>query len=274
MSTYSVSRVNTYLQNPWKHWCKYVAGYKPNYDPEANKYMDRGTVFHRCMELSVEKPELSVGEIKALAVMEAHEKGFAQEAKDSGTLAFDRYLEDPFVDLSKVIHTEYELRYPISVVDEMDFLGYVDAIVDNGDGTVTLIDYKTYSNAPQEDKMKYSLQAHMYMYVATKLGFKVKGFVFDCVNPKAVLKGRAYKTKRIQFAYNEALAQEMFEQFVILTCVIEQNQDLKMYVPGDYMPDMYDYLYKVFVGEINEDLDSFIEENFTIKEGFEEDKYE
>ena len=43
MTTYSVSRVKTFLENPWKHWCKYLAGYKEKQDPEVTQYMDRGT---------------------------------------------------------------------------------------------------------------------------------------------------------------------------------------------------------------------------------------
>ena len=39
MTTYSVSRVKTFLDNPWKHWCKYLAGYKEKQDPELTQYM-------------------------------------------------------------------------------------------------------------------------------------------------------------------------------------------------------------------------------------------
>lgn len=265
MEKYSISRINTYLSNPWKHWCRYIAKYKPLYDPEANKYMDRGTVFHKAMEEIAKGEEVNTAE--ALAILDATERGFAQEAKDTGIIALRRYIEENGLDIpNKAKETEYKLEYPIS--DTAEFIGYIDAIVDNGDGTVTLVDYKTYSNSPQEPKLKYSLQANMYMYVATQLGFKVKGFMFDCVNPKAVLKGRAYKTKRIEFRYNENVAQEMFEQFCMVVESIQKFPDLKMYVPGDYLPDMYDMLYRVWVGDITEDLDEFVDKYF---EGFEEE---
>lgn len=266
MERYSISRLNTYLENPWKHWCKYIAGYKPHYDPEYNKYMDRGTVFHKAIE------ELAKGrsknEAEALAISMAHENGFSEEAKETGIIAFNRYLSEHDVNLSdfakSILHTEYELNYPIS--DTAEFIGFIDAIIDNEDGTVTLVDYKTYSNAPQETKLKYSLQANMYMYVAKQLGFNVKGFMFDCVNPKKKLVGRAYKTKRIYFNYNENVGEVMYNEFCNLVTIIENNLDFKMYVAGDYMPDMYDLLYKVWVGDVNEDLETFIEENFTVKE--------
>lgn len=260
MSKFSVSRVNTYLENPWKHWCKYIAKYKPIYDPEENKYMDRGTVFHKAIEMLAQGKDKD--EAMSIALSEADEKGFADEAKECGSVAFSRYLSEHDIEtITDVIETEYELNYKLS--DTADFIGYIDAIRDNGDGTVTLIDYKTYGNAPQENKLRYGLQANMYMYVATQLGYKVKSFMFDCVNPKTVLKGRAYKTKRIEFIYNENVTQEMFEQFCELVKMIENYPDFKLYVAGDYMPDRYDLLYKVWVGDVVEDLDEFIEKNFT-----------
>lgn len=265
---FSISRVNTYLENPWKHWCKYQAKYKPKYDPEANKYMDRGTVFHKVMECMGKGTPLE--KAKLIALQEAEEKGFAEEAKQSGIVAVDRYLEEHKNDPDfNIIETEYHLDYPIS--DTAEFTGFIDAIIMNVDGTITLIDYKTYSNAPQENKLKYSLQANMYMAVATKLGFKVKGFIFDCVNPKLVLKGRAYKTKRIQFRYNSIVAENMYNQFCEVVKMIEQFPEFNMYVPGDYLPDMYDMLYKVWVGDIMEDLDTFLETHFEMENDLEND---
>lgn len=259
---FSVSRVNLYLENPWKHWCKYIKKLKPIVNREDTKYMDRGTVFHSVLE-GIAKGK-SVEEAKAFALVSAHEKGFVQEAKDTGILAFERYANEYNPDWSKfadsILHTEYELNYDLS--DSAVFNGFIDAIMDNGDGTVTLVDYKTYSKAPQADKMKYSLQAHMYMYVATQLGFDVKGFMFDCVNPTPVLKGRAYKTKRIEFLYNDALSGLMFENFCRMVEMIQANPEFNLYIPGDYKPDILDYLFKVYTGEVSEDLETFLEEYF------------
>lgn len=74
MGRYSVSRVNTYLENPFKHWCKYIAKYKPKYDNEKNKYMDRGTVFHKAMELFSE----SKGNISKLEVAQKIKQGIVK----------------------------------------------------------------------------------------------------------------------------------------------------------------------------------------------------
>lgn len=262
MEKYSISRINTYLENPWKHWCKYISKMKPKYDPEVNKYMDRGTVFHKVMECMGKGQDEA--NARATALLMANEEGFAQEAKDCGFLAVDRYLEEYGTErFDKVIETEYELNYQLS--DTAEFIGFIDAIVQNDDGTVTLVDYKTYGNSPSADKLKYSMQANMYMYIATKLGFNVKDFMFDCVNPKATLRGRAYRTKRVSFRYNERTSEFVYDQFLKIVKLIEADPEYKAYTIGDYMPDMYDMLFKVYVGDVTEDIEEFIDRNFIVK---------
>lgn len=66
---FSVSRLNTYLENPWEHWCKYIAEYKELPNPERSKYMDRGTIFHTAMEIMADhNGELSEEKVKHLAL--------------------------------------------------------------------------------------------------------------------------------------------------------------------------------------------------------------
>ena len=105
MTTYSVSRVKTFLDNPWKHWCKYLAGYKEKQDPEVTQYMDRGTYFHRGMELLAQsKGKMTQEELYAKLREIYAESGFLEEAKLSGELAIDRYLsEGEPVDFEKII---------------------------------------------------------------------------------------------------------------------------------------------------------------------------
>ena len=103
------------------------------------------------------------------------------------------------------------------------------------------------------------------MYVYSQLGYNVRDMIFDCVNPKLKLTGRNYKRKTIRLVYNEYRTQNFFEQFVQLVDMIESNPDFKLYIPGSHKPDAYDYLYKVYIGEMMEDLDGFIEKNFTKK---------
>lgn len=265
MNRYSISRVNTYLENPWKHWCKYIAKYKPKEGKINTVYMDRGTVMHRVMEL------VATGTDSKEALKQASVVDFAQESIDGGIRASERYFEHfGFEGLFKTTEVEKEITLDISeevgLGTEIGFIGYVDAVRTNEDGSVTLVDYKTYSTKPAQDKMVLSLQANMYMYVMTKLGYNVRNFVFECINPKEKLVGRAYKYLAIDMPYREALCDEFFEQFCMLVRMIEQNPEFKMYKYGDYMPDIYDELFKVWQGIVTEDFDTFVAENFLEEE--------
>lgn len=264
MTTYSVSRVKTFLDNPWKHWCKYLAGYKEKQDPEVTQYKDRGTYFHRGMELLAQSKGKMTQEDLYAKLREIYaESGFLEEAKLSGELAIDRYLsEGEPVDFEKIIETEHQVYYDLP--NGHQFTGIIDAVIQNDDGTVTIVDYKTHSTAPTDDEYRYSLQGNLYMYVYTQLGYNVRDMIFDCVNPKIKITGRNYKRKTIRLVYNEYRTRDFFDQFVNLVDMIESNPDFKLYIPGKsgHKPDAYDYLYKVYIGEMMEDLDEFIEKNF------------
>lgn len=264
MTTYSVSRVKTFLDNPWKHWCKYLAGYKEKQDPEVTQYMDRGTYFHRGMEiLAQNKGKITQEDLYAKLREIYAESGFLEEAKLSGELAIDRYLsEGETVDFEKIIETEHQVYFDLP--NGHQFTGIIDAVIQNDDGTVTIVDYKTHSTAPTEDEYRYSLQGNLYMYVYTQLGYNVRDMIFDCVNPKIKITGRNYKRKTIRLVYNEYRTKDFFDQFVHLVDLIESDPEFKLYIPGKsgHKPDAYDYLYKVYIGEMMEDLDEFIEKNF------------
>lgn len=78
---------------------------------------------------------------------------------------------------------------------------------------------------------------------------------------KEKIVGRNYKTHKITIPFNE-VSSYYFKEFCEIVSMIKQYPDFKLYVPGDYMPDGYDYLFKVFTGEINEDWETFVEKNF------------
>ena len=54
----------------------------------------------------------------------------------------DEYGKEAFKD---VIHTEYRLDYTLTKGNK--FIGFIDAIITHKDGSVTLVDYKTYSSS-------------------------------------------------------------------------------------------------------------------------------
>lgn len=264
MSRYSVSRVNTYLENPWKHWCKYIARYKPKDGEIDTRWMDRGTVMHRVMEL------IATGTDSQEALKQASAVDFSQESIDGGIRSAERYLEYfGIAGLLQTTEVEKEITLSISYdtgIPDTSFIGYVDAVRDNGDGTVTLVDYKTFSTKPDVDEKVFSLQANLYMYVMTQLGYTVRDFVFECVNPKEKMTKRNYTHLEIRMPYREELCKEFYEQFCIIVRMIETNPEFKLYKKGSYMPDVYDDLFKVWQGIIVEDLETFLEEHFIVPE--------
>lgn len=261
-NVFSVSRINLYLQNPFKHWAKYTEGLREKHSPERHRFMDCGTVFHKAMEILANNNNAHVAKLEALN--DASEKGFAEVAKEEGIIAFDRYLEEQgLLDDYSNYKTEVEVSYKL--YDDNYFLGYIDAVIENEDGTVTLVDYKTYRNAPQESKLRYSLQAQMYMAVMDRIGLKVKGFEYHCINPKLVLKGRSYIFRKISIPFRKETAGIFYDEFVRVVKIINNNPSFGLYIPTDYAPDSYDKLYKIIIGDVEEDLDKFVEENFDKK---------
>lgn len=260
---FSISRVNLFLENPFAHWVKYTQGKTPKPNPEYDKYINRGTVFHRMAEYFA-KGDLCFDEVSQAVKEEYSEAGFVEESFEGAFVAMERLLEErgtePF---ENILETEKKIELPLNVERGTKFLGFVDAVKDNRDGTVTLIDYKTFSNAPQEADLAYSLQAQCYMHVCTELGYKVKSFVFEAVNPKLKITGRNYKTKKIVIPYDEALAEDTFEEFKHLTEIISDNEYFSLYrFDSKRMPTAYDTLYKYMLEGDEKKIEEFLESAF------------
>ena len=83
-------------------------------------------------------------------------------------LAYDKVI--PLVEDIKILHQEYK-------IDSEDFVGIIDLITENDDGTVDVFDFK-YSN--NVDNYHDSLQLHIYQYYLEQQGFKVNrlGYIF------------------------------------------------------------------------------------------------
>lgn len=261
--TYSVSRVNLFLDNPFAHWVKYTQGKIPKPNPEYDKYMNRGTIFHRMAE-HFSKGDVSLDDVQQFVKEEYADSNFVEASFDGAFVAMERLLEErgtePF---ENILETEKKIEIPLNFEKGTKFVGYVDAIKDNGDGTVTLVDYKTFSNAPQEADLTYSLQAQCYMYVCALLGYKVKSFVFEAVNPKLKITGRSYKTKQVVIPYDEALAEDTFSEFKQLTDIIDSNGGFALYrFDSKRMPTAYDTLYKYMLEGDEEKIEEFLNSAF------------
>ena len=109
--------------------------------------------------------------------------------------AFDKVM--PIVRGLKIKYQEYK-------IEDEDFIGIVDLITDNEDGTVDIFDFK-YSN--NVDGYMDSQQLHIYRYYLEELGFKVNrmGYIFI---PKTFIRQKKSETlnefrKRIVDTYEK-----------------------------------------------------------------------
>ena len=158
--SFSYSKVNTWNDCPYKYRLKYIDKLeaKPDTSPSNALYFGTAThcgIEHRSVEAALESYKSNYPEIT-----EAHEIEMLK-LKTILPKAFEQIPEG-----------EYEkcLR------DKDGFIGFIDCIVDNGDGTVDLLDFKTSNNISGYLK---SGQLHVYKYYYEKLtGNKVRNLYY------------------------------------------------------------------------------------------------
>ena len=111
----------------------------------------------------------------------------------------------------KNLGTKFTYEYEIK---NSEYVGYVDLMIHNQDGTVDVVDFK-YSN--NIEHYINSEQIHLYKYYLEQLGFKVRnlGYLFI---PKTSIRMKkdedTYKFRKVE--YDENKVKEFFEEIKIL----------------------------------------------------------
>lgn len=172
---YSHSRVECHISCPYKYKVRYVDKLKtiPNYS--ANNALICGNTIHLGAEKGLEK---------------ALEFYYSQYP-----IITDRHVEE-IMKFEYLIPKIHELLSNINVykkefkISTSRFIGIVDLITKNDDGTVDVFDYK-YSN--NYEKYAESPQLHLYKYFLEQIGFKIRklGFIFI---PKVSIKQKKEET--------------------------------------------------------------------------------
>lgn len=295
---WSCSRVKTWLESPWDFYCKYVKGIeKPSIFQDA---LDRGTVLHKFLELTAEgwsRDEIKdyiEGKNEALerynTLLAKDQKPHKHELKklitvapeyeakfrdlesvpvlsikglDNGFRVANKYLDEygGVESVGKILETEKYITWDMSeYLPKQEFHGYIDAVVEDNDGGIWLVDYKTYSNKPKFDDLRLELQANMYMYVMKEvLGYNVQGFIYDCINPKEKIVGRGYHFHQFKISYNERIVTKVVEDFMTTIEIILKFPDYSIYKKSDYGT--------AYMNELVHGFDSHIKVN-----GLEEDE--
>lgn len=272
-NTWSVSRVKTWLDNPWDFYCKYIKGMK-RASPWQDA-LDRGTVLHRYLEelalgknseeiesditytneeatrynqLLEDGEKVDVGlkiflkryfpnleeKIESLEPIPVlSEKGIAD-----GIRVARKYLDEygTIHNMGKVIEAEKKIEWDLSeYLPNQSFVGYIDAVVEDNRGRIWLVDHKTYSNKPKFDDLRMELQANVYMYVMKHVyNVDVAGFIYDCINPKEKITGRGYHFHQFKITYNERIVEMVVENFMTTIEIILNYPDYTIYKESTY----------------------------------------
>jgi len=165
-------------------------------------------------------------------------------------------VQEQLMNLGNNFTYEYEIK-------NTEYVGYVDLIIHNQDGTVDVVDFKYSNNVENYIKSK---QVHLYKYYLEKIGFKVRniGYLFI---PKTSIRMKktedsyqfrkrlqaTMKNQKLQLVkvdYDENKVKEFFDEISILEKddTYEKNEtrlcdwcDYKEYCQSD---EKIDYMIK------------------------------
>lgn len=166
---YSHSKVETHMSCPYKYKLRYVDKLKTIKAPDANDALICGNTIHQGAETALED------------ALNFYYSNYP--------IINDRHIEEE-IKFKYLIPKIHDLLHDINVykkefrITTPRFVGIVDLIVKNEDGSVDVFDYK-YSN--NYEKYSESPQLHIYKYYLEQMGFKVRklGFIFI---PKIAIK--------------------------------------------------------------------------------------
>lgn len=248
-NTWSVSRVNKWLESPWDFYCHYIKGLsKPSPWQDA---LDRGTTLHHILECIGNG--VSLHSILQSIDLWANKEGLSDKGVADGIRVAEKYLNHygSVESIGTVIETEKLIEWDLSeYLPRQHFQGYIDAVVVDADGGIWLVDYKTYSNKPRFENLRLELQCNVYMYVMKEiLGYNVQGFVYDCINPKEKIVGRGYHFHQFKINYNEKIVNKVVEDFLSTIEIIINNPDYNIFKKSDYGTPYMDELVHGFEEE-------------------------
>lgn len=195
----SHSKIETFNQCPCKFMYRYLDGYKTLSNQDSDNALYLGTALHTGIEKGIEE-----------SITEYHNNFYISDEKS--------FIEEyKLREMIKKIHLpdgEYEVE-----INHPDFTGFIDLLVDNGDGTYDIYDFK-YSN--NIDKYMQSPQLHLYKYFYEKsTGNKIKNLYFLFVPKTGIYK----KKTETEMQFYKRLKEKLNTMQPELRCV-EYNAEM------------------------------------------------
>ena len=174
MTKYSYSRLESFKQCPRKYAYQYVE--KPEIEKQPSIEAHLGTVCHETIQQIYKDLQLS----KLMTVEETlvfYEDRWERNKSPNLRIVRDRYTEENYRETGRgYVKTFYETNHPfndgrtlgieknvqIRLSDEVLLTGYIDRLVDHGNGHYEIIDYKTNKDLPILEDLEKNWQLPLY----------------------------------------------------------------------------------------------------------------
>lgn len=165
----SYSRVDCWWTCPYQYKLNYIDKLKPKKDIDPRNALYEGTSIHE----AIEKRSISEG-------LESYKSNYDELGPEH---EFEMYKLEKAMDKA-IKQIDYKGEYEYKILTD-DFIGYIDMLIKNDDGTYSLLDFKFSNNVAG---YKDSGQLHVYNYYYEKTtGNKVKDLYYVMV-PKCPTK--------------------------------------------------------------------------------------
>jgi len=185
-SPFSYTRLETFKQCPRKYSYQYVE--RPDVPKKSTIEAHLGTVCHATVQQIYR--DLSLSKIMSLEDTEAlYQELWDKDKPENLAIIKERYEEADYRNTGlRYVRNFYEQNKPfddgktlgiekqvhISIGGETSLIGYIDRLVDHGDGVLEIIDYKTNKDLPSLQDLETNWQLPLYHLGLTQMMPEIK----------------------------------------------------------------------------------------------------
>ncbi len=199
--TWSYSRINLYNQCPYAFALKYLY-----HEPElSNPYADFGSYIHHIHELFYDGV-LKQNELVPYYISHFDEMNQNMYGDKKSKYFIDglNYFEGGIkIVPSSIVSVEKQIDF---MVGDYKFIGFIDLLYRNEDGTLTIVDHKSHNLKPRSNRKKptvsdqeldeYLRQLYLYAHGVHQLGLgSVGALTFNCFRISKTIENRYLKEK-------------------------------------------------------------------------------
>lgn len=162
----SATKLELLEQCPFKYFQKYIKKLPLIFNPNSSETaMQFGSFIHRVLERGVKCTTLK--ELKQLTIEERKNYKFEGYSHETIMKCLTNFLEFNKTLTGETIGVEFS--FEVEFADGIKATGIIDRVVQNENGTLLLIDYKTSKRPKTSGELMRNDQAQLYVSVASKL---------------------------------------------------------------------------------------------------------